>query len=195
MYSKVHDVNKNNTRTFSYVCHKKISGSINCCNSINLPGKKTDAKVIDYIMRYDENELKKCINIGTFTRKVNKFDDKLDEISFEIKKLEKNKQIYINHLMKLSPSSPLIKDVEDKVKNLNEEIQKLIEQKRNSESQFELATAEKSNVEQIFKNLRNFKKNFRNLDFDNKKSLLRLVIDKLTWNGVELKIFLNGEQN
>ena len=51
-----------------------------------------------------------------------------------------------------------------------------------------------SDIDQIIKNINYFRENFSNLEIDEKKSLLRLIIDKITWNNDELKIILNGEQ-
>lgn len=185
----------NKKMNFSYVCRKKDRLGIKMCDIKNLSGPETDKQVINYIMNFDENKLKKDLNIRKYTRKVNKFDDKLDEIKCEIEKLENEKNIYLNHLKKISPSSPLLKDIEIKVGNINTQIEKLEVQKQNCRSQFNSAENEKTDVEQILKNLRYFKTNFHNLDFDAKKSLLRLVVNKLTWNGSDLKILLNGEKD
>ena len=146
-------------------------------------------------MNFDEDKLKKDLNIKNHTRKVNKFQDKIDEIKFEVEKLENEKNIYLNHLKRIAPSSPLLKDIEIKVGNINKQIEKLEVQKQNYKSQFEFAENEKIDVERILKNLSFFKKNFYTLDFDTKKSLLRLVLNKLTWNGQNLKILLNGQHD
>ena len=187
------DGRPNRRYLFGYTCKKKDKFGVNICPSKNLPGKKTEEQVISYIMNFDENKLKKDLNIKKFSRKVNKFHDKSEELKFEILGLEKEKDKYIDYLKKLTPESPLLKDIELKVLKLNQQIEKFESQKSVYDAQFDMASHEKTDVEQVLKHLAYFKKNFHNLDLDEKKSLLRLVINKLTWNGNELKIFLNGE--
>ncbi len=99
----------------------------------------------------------------------------------------------MNYLKKILPYSSLLKDIEIKVRKINKQIEKLKVQKQNYKSQFEFAENEKTDVERILKNPRFFKQNFHTLDFDIKKSLLRLVLNKLTWNGSDLKILLNDQ--
>lgn len=179
---------------YYYVCvRKKIFGK-DSCNSKNLKGAETDEYVINHIMNFDEDKLKKDLNIRKYTRKINKFDDKLDEIKCEIEKLENKKHNLFRYLEKDDGTS-FFKDVKERINNINTQIKKLEAQKQNYQSQFNCAENEKTDVEQILKNLRYFKTNFHNLDFDAKKSLLRLVVNKLTWNGQNLKILLNGEKD
>ncbi len=184
----------NKKMNFSYVCRKKDRLGIKMCDIKNLKGPETDKQVINYIMNFDENKLKKDLNIRKYTRKVNKFDDKIDEIKYEIEKLENKKHNLFKYLEKDDGTS-FFKDLKVRINTINSQIQKLAIQRQSYQSQFNCAENEKENVEQILKNLRYFKTNFHNLDFDAKKSLLRLVLNKLTWNGTDLKILLNGEKD
>lgn len=177
---------------FYYVCKRKDKLGIKICNMKNLNGPKTDDYVINYIMNFDEDKLKKDLNIKIHTRKVNKFQDKIDEIKFEIQDFE-NKKINLFKYLEKDDGTSFFKDVKTRINNINRQIEKLETQKQTYKSQFEFAENEKTDVERILKNLRFFKENFHTLDFDAKKSLLRLVINKLTWNGSELKILLNGQ--
>lgn len=178
---------------FKYVCRRKDRLGIGQCNISNMPGPETDQFVINYVMNFDEDKLKKHLNIGRFTRKTNKFDDKIYDINFKIKELESDKNKYLEHLIKTEPNSSFARNIKSKMDSIDKKIDNLKDQKQVYEAQFNLASNEKSDVEQILKNLANFKKNYHNLDFEHKKSLLRLIINKLTWNGNELKIFLTGE--
>jgi hypothetical protein len=81
-----------------------------------------------------------------------------------------------------------------KGESIENQIDKLKSQKQTYDSQGEFAENEKTDVDKILKNLLFFKENFHTLDYFAKKSLLHLVVNKLTWSGSELKIFLTGEQ-
>jgi site-specific DNA recombinase len=180
--------------SYYYVCSQKKNIGMHICDMKNLNGIKADKFAIDYIFNFDKSKLKKDLNITRYSRKVNKFEDKVSNLNFEIYSLEKEKDKYINHLKNIETTSPLFKDIENKVKKINDQINKKKDQKRIYEAQFNIASDEKADIELVLKNLEYFKKNIDKLDFDHKKSLLRLIINKLTWDGNEIKIFLVGEQ-
>lgn len=193
MYVRLDTRYKRGTR-FYYGCIKKFRYGLSMCNGKNLIGVKTDEEIVDYIINYDETKLLKNMNIKKINRKVSTFKDKAEEIHFEICSLRHAQNKYIEHLLELDKNSCIVKKIELKVKELEVKIEKLQTQKRMYECQSELAEDEKSNVEQVIKNLRYFKKNFYTLAFDEKKSLLRLILKKIIWNGSKLDIILNGEQ-
>lgn len=182
-------------QTYYYVCSIKYALRKSKCTIKNINGPKIEEFIIDYIMNFDEKKLKKDLNIKKFTGRANKFDDKIDEAKYFIRELEKEKDKYILYLKELTPASPLLKDIELKVLTINNKIDRFKEQIQFYEAQLNAVSGEKADVERILKNLQNFKQNFHTLDFEHKKALLRLVVDKLTWNGSDLKIFLNGEKS
>ena len=67
------DSRSNRKTTFYYACRKKECLGIKMCNMKNLNGSKTDEYVANYIMNFDEDKLKKDLNIKNHSRKVNKF--------------------------------------------------------------------------------------------------------------------------
>jgi site-specific DNA recombinase len=179
---------------FSYYCYNKLKYGIGICNCKNLVGKKTDDKVVEYLTNYDENDLRKGLDIKHFVSNANKFKDKSEEIHFQIMELKHQQDKYVEHLLTLDKRSPLLKKVESKVQYLENQIEKLQNQKHIYDNQSELSFDEKTKIEQTIKNLSLFKQNFHSLEFDEKKSLLRLILKKITWNGSKLDIILSGEQ-
>jgi len=197
MFSKLdtrYNKESENDRRFGYYCRNKLRYGLKICSGKNLIGKNTDEEVIKYLMNYNENDLRKGLDIKRFTRKANKFKDKAEEVHFKIMELKNQQDKYIEHLLTVDKRSPLIKKVEVKVQELEKQIENLQAQKRVYETQSEFAFDEKTNVELVIKNLKFFKENFYSLDFDEKKSLLRLILKKISWNGNKLDIILNGQQ-
>jgi uncharacterized coiled-coil DUF342 family protein len=139
------------------------------CNSKNLSGPKTDEQIINYIMNFDEKKLKKDLNIRKYSRKVNKFKDKSEELHFEILALKDNQNKYIEHLLKVSPGSSFAKNIRNKVDEIENQIDKLKSKKQTYDSQGEFAENEKTDVDKILKNLLFFKENLHTLDYFAKK--------------------------
>ncbi len=66
-------------------------------------------------------------------------------------------------------------------------------QKRKEQFELSIAQTQKADVQQILKNLRYFKINFLNPDLLAKKSLLRLIVEQITWSDEKLTIKFKGE--
>ena len=126
------------------------------------------------------------------THRYNKIDDKIFDNKCTISKLQKSKERYINHLQKLLPQSPLIKDVENKVSDINNQIQKLTSETYDLETKLQAVKDEKIDLEYIVEAFTRLKNGFDSLDFATKKSLIKLIIEKLTWSDGELKLIYNS---
>lgn len=178
---------------YYYICRFKRHFGSNSCNSKNLNGKQTDNLIINYLMNYDENQLKNDLNIETQTTKVSKLLDNIDDINSKIYSLNYDKEKYLDYLKTITSASPLFKDIEIKFAKINDQIKNLELQKRKQQLELSIAQTQKADVQQILKNLRYFKSNFFDLDLLAKKSLLRLIVEQITWSDEKLTIKFKGE--
>ncbi len=133
------------------------------------------------------------MNIETQTAKVSKLFDNIDNISAKILFLNYDKEKYLDYLKTITSASPLFKDIEIKFAKINDQVKNLELQKRKQQFELSIAQTQKADVQQILKNLRYFKSNFFNLDLLAKKSLLRLIVEQITWSDEKLTIKFKGE--
>ena len=131
--------------------------------------------------------------IETQTTKVSKLLDNIDDINSKIYSLNYDKEKYLDYLKTITSASPLFKDIEIKFAKINDQIKNLELQKRKQQLELSIAQTQKADVQQILKNLRYFKSNFFNLDLLAKKSLLRLIVEQITWSDEKLTIKFKGE--
>ena len=186
---------RNKTRKlFCYICHNKHIRSKNVCSCKNLKGPSTDDKVINTIMNFDEKTLRKKLHSRKFSQAINKFKDQAEELHFQIIELQEQQDKYIKHLLKVSPDSPYVLKIQNAVNNIENKIEKLKLQKADFENKSQNTIEDKTDIDHVIKNINYLRENFYNLETDEKKSLLRLIIDKIIWNNEDLKIILNGEQ-
>lgn len=178
---------------FFYVCSKKWMQGYKVCPSNNLKGKDFDSSIIEFLLNYDIIKLKKRLNIRKYSLRSNKVEDKLEDLKFALVDLEKKKSDYISKILQVKFSPTLVKEIEKRVENLNDEIRKIKSQKEDISTQLEISKTEKMNVLQIVDNLTFFQKNFHTLDLVTKKSLIRLIINKIVWNGKKWEVIFNGE--
>lgn len=177
---------------FNYVCSYKTNFGIKHCDSKNLNGPNTDNQILQELFNLDIKELKNKIHMKKNTHRYNKLDDKIFDNKCIVSKLQESKEKYINHLQKLSPQSPLIKDIEHKVSDINSQIQKLNSETYDLETKLQAVKDEKIDLEYMVDAFTRLKNNFDSLDFPTKKSLLKLIIEKLTWSDGKLKLIFNS---
>ncbi len=144
-------------------------------------------------MSYSEDKPKKNLNIETQNTKVSKLLDNIDDINSKILSLNHDKEKYLDYLKTITSASPLFKDIEIKFAKINDQVKNLELQKRKQQFELSIAQTQKADVQQILKNLRYFKSNFFNLDLLAKKSLLRLIVEQITWSDEKLTIKFKGE--
>ena len=191
--SKMMTKNGRRCEIYYYLCSSKKHFGPHSCNFKNLNGKQTDNLVINYLMKYDENQLKNDLNIETQTTKVSKLLDNIYDINSKILSLNHDKEKYLDYLKTITSASPLFKDIEIKFVKINDQIKNLELQKRKQQFELSIAQTQKADVQQILKNLRYFKSNFFDLDLLAKKSLLRLIVEHITWSDEKLTIKFKGE--
>ncbi|KAK8835463.1 hypothetical protein M9Y10_004567 [Tritrichomonas musculus] len=176
---------------FCYVCSYKTNFGMKYCDSKNLNGPKTDNFIIRQLLELDEKELKRKICLKKNTHLYNKISDKIFDNKCKISNLEKSKFKFIDCLQKITPQSPLIKDIEIKVNKINSQIKKLTSENYDLETKLQSAKNEKLNLEYIVNSLKNLKANFHTMDFPTKKSLVKLIVKKLIWSDEKLNIIYN----
>lgn len=185
----------NNADLFDYICNSKIRGGLNLCNCQNINGQQTDDMVCEYLLDYiNENSniykllenLKRSFRNEIRSNPVQEIDSKIETL---------NKQI--NNLIKtLSNSSlgpMLIQRINDQVSNLDNELKKLNDEKQNLQNNINVLSDIFIQLDMISRALSSLKDNFNNLTIYEKRNLIKLLIEKIEWDGQDLHIFIYGE--
>ncbi len=135
---------------YYYICRFKRHG-FNSCSFKNLNDKHTDNSIINYLMNYDQNQLKNNLNIEIQNTKVSKLLDNIDDINSKILSLNHDKEKYLDYLKTITSASPLFKDIEIKFAKINDQVKNLELQKRKQQFELSIAQTQKADVQQILK--------------------------------------------
>lgn len=182
---------KTSENHFSYGCSRKDALGTAYCDFKNIKCLELDNQILQELFKLDIKDLKNKIHMKKNTHLYNKLDDKIFDNKYTISKLQNSKAQYINYLQKLSPQSPLIKDIEDKVSAINSQIKKMTSETYDLETKLRTTKNEKTDLEDIVNAFEKLKNNFDTMDFKTKKSLARLIVKKLVWNDDKLVIIYN----
>lgn len=181
---------------YYYICHTKsfTRGEI-CGNAKNIRVSVADEKILETI--FDYNVTGNIIN-----EQIEKAKKKLQDIKIE----NNNEEIVLNQLkeenlkkisnlinvVSMNVSSETIQAVNQQITKLTEDNKRIDEQIKKSNGGKNELKVSKENIDNVCNNLEFLKKNFDSLSFDNKRNCIREIIEKITWDGENLEIFIKG---
>ena len=155
-------------RNYSYLCELKEKSRKILCDTKNIDGIKTDNIIINEIfkIKVPSNLIKKILR-----KKINKKNND------NLEKLYRENEIKIKNLIKKLTviDIELIEDIQKEIKKIKQENTK-IKEKINKEKQ----KIDKNKIIEISKSIiENHMKYFNNLNLINKKTLIRMIIEKV----------------
>ena len=189
----------NNADLFDYICNSKMRGGLNLCDCQNLNGQQVDDMVCEYLMDYtNENSniykmlesLKQSYKNEIQDNPILKIDAKINEYNNQINNLVKT----ISHTdLSHKQNSELLKHIEREVSRLDKEIKLLEKEKESLQGNLNNVSDLSVQLDVIAKALSSLKDNFKNLTIYEKRNIIRLLVDKIEWDGQDIHIFIYGE--
>ena len=189
MFSKKHKATSDN---FSYICSSKLKGNNALCDCPNLTGQQTDDLVVDYI----KGELD---NFDTFTSALENLkveyekeqgDDKADKIKKDIEITQNEINTLVNRLTDTTLSQVAVNAIDKKIVEQTEYLHSLeneLAQLNQTDSSIDF------DADALIESVKSFKNLFDDLSIYDKRQIIRLLIQKIEWDGADLHIFMYGE--
>ena len=178
---------------FHYVCKNKKTYGKKQFNCENADGKYMDNYVLDYLLKLETKTLKQKIHMKRVNQRANAIDDKIYEIKLKISKLKKYKSNLLKHLSNSETGATLSHEIELEIKKINRKVENL--KSTIEDLVLELSSNEqnKKNLELVVEALKKLQSRFSELNFEEKKSLVRLIVNKIVWSGDCWNIIFNFE--
>ena len=187
------------SRSFNYLCETKEKSRQKNCAMKNAPGNLLDEMVCNEIKKLAEDD---SVFLKQWRETKKALLAKGDTHFAELKSLkaslsEKEKQIN-NLLISLAESadSPAHAYIQERINSIHEEkiqLEKRIKELSEiSENQSVMLEAE---LEFVPKMLASFSQSFDSMSVEEKRSALRLFIDKVVWNGETVDLYLMGSSD
>ncbi|MGF7060118.1 recombinase family protein [Brassicibacter mesophilus] len=185
----------NNADLFDYICNSKMRGGLDLCSCQNLNGQQTDDMVCEYLMDYT-NENSNIYKLLEYLKRSFQNEIKsnpIQEIDTKIKKLNDQIDNLIKTLSYSDLDPSFIQRINEQVSKLDSEVKMLNEEKLNLQSSVSTLYDKSIQLDIISKALSSLKDNFKDLTIYEKRNLIRLLIQKIEWDGQDLHIFIYGE--
>ncbi|WP_069997798.1 recombinase family protein [Cellulosilyticum sp. I15G10I2] len=191
-------INADGSLAYTYVCTTKEMSRRTKCSVKNIIGQEADKDVLDYLLKLAEDDsfMQSTLSLNkvTITRSIEQTSKKLTELKESLIENESSINNLMNQLAKLPPESGLIdrymKQLND-LDTLNKSIKDNIEKLQSEETAHHTINLNLDLVKKALSDLIGLKDSD---DIHVQRSLVRTVIESVTWDGENLHIDLFGQK-
>lgn len=180
---------------YDYICDAKLQGGTKVCNGQNLNGRQTDDMICDYLMQFtDEGS-----NIYQLLEKLKKNlqsqeqANPLAEVNARIKKCNTDMESLVNKLTHPNVGQALLQQINVKVSELTEELERLNAEKERLQKNLNFISDKEIQLDMISSALSSLKTYFKEMTVPERRSLIKLLVEKIEWDGQDIHIFIYGE--
>lgn len=195
-YYNVKQVMDNGDRKFSYICKYREYTHGEKCSVVNAPGNDLDRLVCEEVLKYSEPDS----SVGKMLRDLEKrLEDSKGSSVTELDMLKQNlsdKQKAMDNLvssLKDAERSPaFVEHVDGELSKLNEECRVLNKRIEEINRNHDKVDYDKTQVNLLASELASFARLFEHLSVAKKREYLKLLIDRVVWDGENAHIFIYG---
>lgn len=182
-------------RLYDYICQSKMRGGLSLCDCQNIGGIQADDIVCEYLLNYahpNSSIYKMLENLKNELKKEEQIDP-TNAIESQIKKYNDELDNLVSSLTQVGNNSVLVQRVNQKMTEIEQELFKLQKKRDELLNGNNLIKDKEIQIDLLVATLSNLKNNFDTLSIHEKRTLIRLIIKKIVWDGKDLHIFIDGE--
>jgi len=187
--------NKGADGLFDYICEGKLRGGKKLCDCQNLNGKQTDDLVCDYLMQYT-NEGSTIYKLLEKLRRELQSQEKVNplvEVNSRISRCNSEMDNLVHSLSQLNVGQALMQRVNTRVDELTGELERLNKEKERLQDNLSFITDKEVQLDIIATALSSLKTYFKEMTVPEKRTLIKLLVQKIEWDGEDIHIFIYGE--
>lgn len=183
-------------RKFSYLCPYKDLTHGEKCSVPNVQGNTLDELVCREVLRYNEenSNINQMLNeaISKMQNTKEKKVTSSDLLDQEIRKKKNEVKNLVRALAKSDADEAFVGQIEKEILRLNQECAQLEAEKLEMSEETMSTQGEKQQIEFLMEQLSSFQNLFDTLSVPEKREYLRMILDKVVWDGEQAHIFIYG---
>lgn len=179
---------------YDYVCSSKLRGGKALCGSQNLNGRQVDNLVCGYLMQYADESAQIYQLLEKLKRELQDQakESPLEAVDARIKKCNSEMDNLVQTLAQGNLVPALIQRVNARVDALDEELSELNHEREQLQQEAGRIMDCEMQVDVLVQVLSSLKSNFDTLSIPEKRTLIKILVQKIVWDGRELHIFMDG---
>lgn len=195
MFAKQRSYKNQNAILYDYVCQSKLRGGLALCDCQNLGGQETDDLVCKHLLQY-ANEDSSIYQLLEDLKK--RLKDKEEEdpdhgLEVRIKKCNEEMDNLVQTVAKGNLGSAFVQRVNARINELDAELNELFKKRERLQQDKKSTEEQELQIDTLVAMLASLKDNFDILSIHEKRTLIRLLVQKIVWDGDDLHIFIDGE--
>ena len=195
MFAKQRSGKSGNRDLYDYICNNKLRGGLALCDCQNINGQQADDLVCEYLMQYtnESSGIYKLLEKlkRDLQRQVHK--SPMADIEERIKKCNSEIENLINTLSHGNLGTAFIERINARITELDKELSALEGEQACLQKDISVISDREIQVDMLSAALSSFKDNFDRLSIEEKRTLIKLMVKKIVWDGKDLHIFIDGE--
>ena len=191
-------VNSKGETAYVYVCSTKDISRRHKCNVANIIGQDADTDVLDYLLELsqDQSFMQEILSANqlTITRSIEETNNQVKELNETIQAKKKAIDNLMGQLAKLPADSSIAAIYMNQLASIDKEIKEItdkITMLRNTEDNQKFISVNIDSVRAAFDQLKYMN---TTTDIKLKRSIIRTIIDYITWDGENLHVELFGQE-
>ena len=194
MFAKARSGKTGNPELYDYICNNKLRGGKDLCRAKNVPGAEADDTVCEYLMKYADVNSDIFIKLEELKKELSEQTDEnpLSTIESLIKKYNDETDNLINSISQGNVSQTFVQRVNARISQIDKELAALTAEYEKLKDNVNSANGSEKELELLVDMLADFKANYKSLTLHEKRAFIKILTQKLTWDGKDLHIFING---
>lgn len=191
MFAKQRSGKGANPELFDYVCSSKLRGGTALCDSQNINGSQADDRVCEYLMQYTDEGSEIYGLLEKLKREIQTQEQKdpLSSLDAQMKKRNDEMDNLVNTLSQGNLGTAFIHRVNARINELDRELTELSNRRELLQKNAELVADREVQADM----LSSLKKIFMSLSIQEKRTFVKLMVQKIVWDGEDLHVFMDGE--
>lgn len=180
---------------FDYICDNKLRGGITVCDCQNLGGQQADDLICRYLLDYAKEDSGICRLLEQLRQKIKAEDQsgKIEAIKRQIQKVEAELDRLAASMSQPELAPALVKRVSDRASELDRQREVYRAEQERLQSNEQAHSDSELQLDLMVHILAHFQESFDNLSIHEKRELVRLLVQRVEWDGENFDIFLYGE--
>lgn len=180
---------------YDYICSSKLRGGNALCDCQNIGGQQADDMVCEYLMDYtnESSDIYKLLEKLKRDLQSQPHEDARSSIDAQMKKCNDEMDHLVHALSQKNYSPAFTQRVNQRIEELDKEVSTLTKKREQLEKESEFNADKELQIDLLAGVLASLKDNFHILSVHEKRTLIKLLVQKIVWDGSDLHIFIYGE--
>ncbi|MGN1004819.1 MAG: recombinase family protein [Oscillospiraceae bacterium] len=194
MFAKRRSYRSGDTVLYDYVCQSKLRGGTGLCDCPNLGGQQADDLVCQHLMQYtnESSSIYQLLEGLKNDLRAQEHEDPIHGIEQRMKKCSDEMDNLVQTVAAGNLGPAFVQRVNVRINELDKELTELSKERDQLRREEECRTDRELQVDTLAAMLSSLKDNFDVLSVHEKRTLIRLLVKKIVWDGEDLHIFMDG---